>query len=161
MQYQQVKRGLTNQRSSKSQVKTSQRRIKKKSTNLHEPLNIQRKIICSCETGCPTCTPPIIQTKLKISHPSDEFEREADTISEEIINKTIYKSSKLSSKKKIYNSDNFLNPKISSLHPNCKKTPCVMPDLENKIFRFSTYLLWRDRYLLYFHARFPTSNSDI
>ena len=45
---------------------------------------IQRKPICPCGGGCSACTQKI-QTKLKVSHPNDPYEQEADRISKQVL----------------------------------------------------------------------------
>ena len=54
------------------------------------PLAFQSLSFCPCEGACPKCIgssdySEIIQTKLKISKPSDPFEKEADRIAEQVL----------------------------------------------------------------------------
>jgi uncharacterized protein DUF4157 len=50
---------------------------------------LQRKAHCACGGGCPSCArkpyTKIIQTKLKISSPGDQYEQQADRLSERIM----------------------------------------------------------------------------
>src|SRR5438128_1541397 len=49
---------------------------------------IQRKARCACGGGCPRCADDAsagtIQTKLRVSTPGDQYEQEADRMSEQI-----------------------------------------------------------------------------
>ena len=60
--------------------------------NFFDKNAIQRKSICSCDGGCPSCKSEIkdttmlnIQPKLKVSQPNDPLEREADRVAEQIL----------------------------------------------------------------------------
>jgi Domain of unknown function (DUF4157) len=47
---------------------------------------LQRKPDCACGGGCPRCQEAaLLQTKLKISEPGDEYEREADLIADRVM----------------------------------------------------------------------------
>ena len=47
---------------------------------------LQRKLNCACGGGCPRCQKEeLLQTKLKISKPRDEYEQEADRIADEVM----------------------------------------------------------------------------
>jgi len=62
-----------------------------------QPTGIKNNLLCSCEGNCPRCrfdndnnnnnnstnhVPSIIQAKLKVSQPGDEYEQEADRVAE-------------------------------------------------------------------------------
>jgi Domain of unknown function (DUF4157)/OmpA family len=56
--------------------------------SLYSPLStgmplLQRK--CACGGSCPRCQSALLQTKLKISEPSDRYEQEADHIADQIM----------------------------------------------------------------------------
>lgn len=90
---------------------------------------ILRKTKCACDGGCPSCTnESIIQTKLKISHPNDEYEKEADTISEKIINRAIFQCPKSCSKKKEEKFEDIIYPKQKNEQISHTKS-----DIENNI----------------------------
>jgi Domain of unknown function (DUF4157) len=47
---------------------------------------LQRKSSCACGGGCPRCQEQaLLQTKLKISEPGDQYEQEADRIADEVM----------------------------------------------------------------------------
>ena len=46
---------------------------------------IQRKAACACGGDCPRCRDAPIQTKLSVSHPGDQHEKEADHIAEQVM----------------------------------------------------------------------------
>jgi hypothetical protein len=47
---------------------------------------LQRKPDCACGGGCPRCQEAaLLQTKLKISEPGDEYEQEADRVAEQVM----------------------------------------------------------------------------
>jgi Domain of unknown function (DUF4157) len=45
---------------------------------------IQRKPICPCDGGCPSCS-EVIQPKLKIGAPNDKYEQEADRVADQVM----------------------------------------------------------------------------
>jgi outer membrane protein OmpA-like peptidoglycan-associated protein len=45
---------------------------------------IQRKPLCACDGGCPSCT-GVIQTKLTIGQPNDKYEQEADQVADQVM----------------------------------------------------------------------------
>jgi len=45
---------------------------------------IQRKSLCPCDGGCPRCT-GIIQPKLTVGAPDDEYEQEADRVADQVM----------------------------------------------------------------------------
>ena len=49
-----------------------------------QQLVLQSKAVCPCDGGCPRCA-PVIQPKLLIGKPDDEYEREADRIADEVM----------------------------------------------------------------------------
>jgi hypothetical protein len=47
---------------------------------------IQRKPICPCDGGCPSCQNTLlIQPKLTISQPNDKYEQEADRVADQVM----------------------------------------------------------------------------
>jgi len=68
-----------------------------KNDNTHkslQPIGIKNNSLCSCEGNCPRCrinndntnhVPSVIQAKLKVSQPSDEYEQEADMVAEKVM----------------------------------------------------------------------------
>ncbi len=52
------------------------------SSGLPVPM-IQRLTSCTCDGGCPRCTP--IQAKLQIGQPGDKYEQEADRIADQVM----------------------------------------------------------------------------
>jgi Zn-dependent peptidase ImmA (M78 family) len=56
------------------------------STDLTDSAILQRKPGCACGGGCPRCQEQaLLQTKLKISEPGDQYEQEADRIADEVM----------------------------------------------------------------------------
>jgi hypothetical protein len=62
---------------------------KRVSQSLTTPPVVQRKPQCSCDGGCPTCAGNIqtklIQAKLTIGQPDDQYEEEADRVSDQVM----------------------------------------------------------------------------
>lgn len=47
--------------------------------------NIQRKVICACDGGCPRCQEDIsVSTNLEMSHPREKYEQQADQIASQV-----------------------------------------------------------------------------
>ena len=53
------------------------------------PALLQRKAVCACGGGCPTCSEDVpgenIQTKLRVSAPADPYEQEADEVADQVM----------------------------------------------------------------------------
>jgi Domain of unknown function (DUF4157) len=63
---------------------TQSHRVKPRQTMTQKTPVIQRKPICACDGGCPSCS-GTIQPKLKIGAPNDKYEQEADRVADQVM----------------------------------------------------------------------------
>lgn len=85
-------------------------------------LKIHRKTLCTCNCGCPACETDSykFQTKLRISHPEDLYEKEANEISEKVINDNFLNNPKYNREVNTFNET--IHTKKENIN-NLKSTP--------------------------------------